>query len=403
MKIPLELTPGRVQSLRVALIFATAIAVVNGFGRFAYALLLPVMRTDLQWDYALSGWLNTANSLGYGLGALAGMLLLTYLRPATLFAAGLAITVVTLVLCGFTTDLLVMMIWRLISGVGSAWVFACGGALIAAHYSQDRSPAAIAIYYAGGGLGICLSGLFLLPVLLPTGAAAGYSLSWQSGWILLGLVGLLFSIWPAKLALTIGGTKTKLASEPMRVLVFTPIMVAYFLFGAGYIVYLTFVMAWMREMQLSVLLSASVWAVLGLAVMGSGYVWRSAMTRWWPAHTFAAAALCTGLGTALPLLSQSIALLFLSAAFVGGSFFMAPSAMMALARVTLPSTQWAKTMNLFTLVFAIGQAVGPVIAGLVADKTSMNYAMAAGAFTLVISAGFALLQQPKRLQLNRQS
>jgi MFS family permease len=398
-----ELAPSRVQSLRAALIFATSIAVVNGFGRFAYALLLPVMRADLQWDYALSGWLNTANSLGYGLGALAGLWLLTYVRPAVLFAAGLGMTVLTLVFCGFTANVWVMMIWRLVSGIGSAWVFACGGALIAAHYSQDRSPAAIAIYYAGGGLGICLSGLLLLPVLQPANSAADFTLSWNTGWILLGVVGFCISIWPAKLALQIGGAKTKLAPAPLSIMPFAPILIAYFLFGAGYIVYLTFVIAWMREMQLSVPASVSVWVVLGLAVIASGYVWRSAMTRWWPAHTFAASALCTGLGTAIPLLSQSIGALFISAVFVGGSFFMAPGAMMALARVSLPSSQWAKTMNLFTLVFAVGQAVGPVIAGWIADKHSMNYAMGWGAFTLLLSAAFALLQRRRSSLLSKKS
>ena len=89
-------------SLRTAVIFASAVAVVNGFGRFAYALLLPVMRDDLHWDYALSGWLNTANSVGYGVGALVGMLLFVNLvlgvvsRVApqiSVFSVGFPITV----------------------------------------------------------------------------------------------------------------------------------------------------------------------------------------------------------------------------------------------------------------------------------------------------------------------
>jgi predicted MFS family arabinose efflux permease len=129
-------------SLRTAVIFASAVAVVNGFGRFAYALLLPVMRDDLHWDYALSGWLNTANSVGYGVGALVGMLLLSRTKPAILFVWGLAIAVATLLLCGLTRELPSMMLLRFICGVGSAWVFACGGALIAANYSSDPAKSA---------------------------------------------------------------------------------------------------------------------------------------------------------------------------------------------------------------------------------------------------------------------
>ncbi len=375
-------------SLRIALIFATAIAVVNGFGRFAYALLLPVMRQDLAWDYALSGWLNTANSLGYGLGALAGMWLLSRFRPATLFVWGLAICVVTLLLCGMTRDLGLMMVWRFASGVGSAWVFACGGALVAAHYSQDsgKSAAAIAIYYAGGGLGIALSGLLLWPVL-------GLQWSWAAGWVILGMAGLALSLWPSKLALRIGGSTASVSGERLRWQHYAPILLAYFLFGVGYIVYMTFVVAWLRDMRLGVDAATAVWLVLGVAAMASGYVWRGVMQRWWPVHTFAAACLCTAAGTALPLASSGVGALLVSALLVGGSFFMVPGAMLALARSTLPPSLWAKTMNLFTFIFAIGQGIGPVAAGWIADQYGLNAAMTAGAGALVLAAALALVQK----------
>ncbi len=377
--------------LKTAFVFAAGIAVVNGLGRFAYALLLPVMRTDLQWDYALSGWLNTANSLGYGLGALLGMLMLTRFRPSHLFVSGLALTVSTLLLCGFTRQIEWMLLWRLLAGIGSAWVFACGGALIATAYSQEpaRAASAIAIYYAGGGLGIALSGLLLVPVL-------NAQWSWSAGWIVLGLAGLALSLWPAKLALRIGGQLSALSAQALPWRPYLVIMIAYFLFGAGYIVYLTFVIAWLREMQLGVTASVGVWIWLGLAVMASGWVWRGVMARWWPSHTFAAATVVTALGAALPLLSNHLSVLLLSALLVGGSFFMAPGAVMALIRQTLPQAQWAKMMSLMTLVFAAGQGVSPVLAGALADATSMNAAMGASVVVLVMSAALALIQQPEK-------
>jgi predicted MFS family arabinose efflux permease len=380
--------------LTAALIFATAIAVVNGFGRFAYALLLPVMRDDLAWDYALSGWLNTANSLGYGVGALAGLFLLSRFRPALLFVAGLVITVVTLLLCGVTRDLSLMMFWRFACGIGSAWVFACGGALVAAHYGKDpaQSAAAIAVYYAGGGLGIALSGVLLYPVL---GTLGGQHWSWAAGWVVLGTAALVLSIAPSRLALRIGGQTSTLSADKLRWRDYSPIMLSYFLFGVGYIVYVTFVIAWLRDMRLGFEASVGVWLVLGFAAMASGYVWRKAMSRWWPVHTYTAVTVCTAIGTVLPLLSRHWGMLLLSAVLVGGSFFMAPGAVMALIRSTLPAQLWAKAMSLFTFVFAIGQGVGPVAAGWIADHHGLNWAMGAGAITLLLCAGVALLQ-PRR-------
>jgi predicted MFS family arabinose efflux permease len=391
-------------SLRTAVIFAAAVAVVNGFGRFAYALLLPVMRDDLHWDYALSGWLNTANSAGYGVGAFLGMLLLSRTRPAVLFVWGLALAVSTLLLCGlpipFVRDLSVMMLLRFLCGVGSSWVFACGGALIAAKYRSEpaQSASAIAVYYAGGGLGIAASGLLVYPVL-------SLAWTWPMGWLALGAAGLLLSLWPAKLALKMGAktVEEKVESssaasrapsaEPLPWQRFAVMNWAYFLFGVGYIVYLTFVVAWMREMHLSNALTTLVWLVLGAACMASGYVWKGVMARWQPKTTFAAANLCVALGTVLPLISQSFFMLLLSAIFVGGSFFMAPGAMMALARKTLPEHLWAKAMNFFTMIFAVGQMLGPVAAGWIADTYSMNAAMAAGAGVLVLAAGLAKFQR----------
>jgi predicted MFS family arabinose efflux permease len=388
----------RASSLRTAIIFASAVAVVNGFGRFAYALLLPVMRDDLHWDYALSGWLNTANSAGYGVGAVLGMLLLARLKSSTLFVFGLALAVATLLLCGWTRELPAMMLLRFICGIGSAWVFACGGALIAAKYSHEpaQSASAIAVYYAGGGLGIASSGLLIYPVL-------NLDWAWPAGWLALGAAGLVLSIWPARLALQMGrGVSVNPADVanasqadstprlPWRH--FQTIAWAYFCFGVGYIVYLTFVVAWMREMRLSTLAATGVWLVLGAAAMASGYVWKGVMARWQPTTTFAAASVCTALGTLLPLASNSLAVLLLSAVLVGGSFFMVPGAMMALARKTLPQSLWATAMNFFTFIFAVGQGVGPVLAGWMADTYGMNTAMTMGAGVLLLGAGVAKLQ-----------
>jgi predicted MFS family arabinose efflux permease len=281
-----------------------------------------------------------------------------------------------------------MMVLRFVCGVGSAWVFACGGALIAAKYaaSSAQSASAIAIYYAGGGLGIALSGVLCFPVL-------SHDWTWPAGWLALGFAGALLALLPARLALTIGGKTSEVSAMPMPWRGYLPIMTAYCLFGVGYIVYLTFVIAWLRDMKLGIVAATSVWLVLGAAVMASGFVWRGVMARWWPTRTFAVASLCTAAGTALPLLSNGFPVLLLSAVLVGGSFFMVPGAVMALARATLPPALWAKAMNLFTLVFALGQAIGPIAAGGLADTFGLNTAMAAGAAVLVLGAGVALLQR----------
>ncbi len=374
-------------NLWTAVFLALAIAVVNGFGRFAYALILPAMREDLIWDYAASGWLNTANSIGYALGGLSGMLLLIRYRSSRLFIVGLVATVVCVAAVGLTRNLFWMLLWRFIAGIGSAWVFSCGGALVAARYSSDpqKAGSAIAIFFAGGGLGIALSGLVVFPVL-------SGGMTWAAAWLTLGLVGAVLAVLPILSVNQIEGPPAKLAKDPFPWHNYAWITFAYFLFGMGYIIYMTFVIAWLKEMKLGVFVSTSLWVVMGLAVMASGWVWQKPMARWKPSSTFTAASMCTALGSALPIVLRSEPALLVSVVMVGGSFFMVPAAMTALARKTLPQSLWAKALNMFTMVFAVGQAFGPVLAGWIADTAGMNQAMLMGATVLVVSSAIGLTQ-----------
>jgi predicted MFS family arabinose efflux permease len=381
-------------TLRTAFFLALAIAVVNGFARFAYALILPVMRSDLQWDYALSGWLNTANSLGYGVGGLTGMLLLVRYRPSALFVTGLISSVVTLLLVGLTTNFPLMLLLRFLTGIGSAWVFSCGGAMVATLYDKDAKQAgsAVAIYYAGGGLGIAMSGFVIYPVL-------SGGMSWSAAWITLGAVGVVLAVLPVISALKIPQKQNTLSTQKFPWQSFMPLLLAYLLFGVGYIVYMTFVIAWLKEMQVSVFFSATLWVVVGIGAMASGWVWRRAMSNWWPTKTFALSTLVTAIGSALPLLSKSEPVLLLSGLLVGGSFFMTPAAIALLSRKMLPQSLWATAMSSFTMIFAMGQAIGPVFAGWIADTLGLSMAMLVASIILLLAAAISLLQ-PRTLSRN---
>jgi predicted MFS family arabinose efflux permease len=211
-------------------------------------------------------------------------------------------------------------------------------------------------------------------------------------WLSLGLVGALLAVMPILSVRSIEGPRMALAKDHFPWRNYAWITFAYFLFGLGYIVYMTFVIAWLREMKLGVFVSTSLWVVMGLAIMASGWVWQKPMAHWRPTTTFAAASFCTALGSAIPVVFRSEPALLLSVVLVGGSFFMVPAAMTALARKTLVQSLWAKAMNMFTMVFAVGQAVGPVLAGWIADTAGMNKAMLMGGAVLVVSSAIGLTQ-----------
>ena len=119
----------------VILALAMAPAVSNGFARFAYALILPAMRADLGWTYSMAGWINTANAIGYLLGALLTFWLSGKVASARLFTRGMLATALALLASGMTADITLLSVFRVLAGIGGAAMFISGAALVAAFIS----------------------------------------------------------------------------------------------------------------------------------------------------------------------------------------------------------------------------------------------------------------------------
>ncbi|MCB2044438.1 MAG: YbfB/YjiJ family MFS transporter, partial [Rhodoferax sp.] len=136
-------------ALRLALVLSLGAAVSLGITRFAYGLLLPPMRDDLGWSYALAGGMNTANAAGYLLGALCTPVLLRAASPGRLMVWGALLASVLMAVSGAVTDSTIWLVQRFAAGVASACVFITGGLLAArlgaAH--PDRAGWLIGVYY----------------------------------------------------------------------------------------------------------------------------------------------------------------------------------------------------------------------------------------------------------------
>ena len=103
----------------------------------------------------------------------------------------------------------------------------------------------------------------------------------------------------------------------------------------------------------------------------------------------------TGLATAVPLVVGGTTVFVASAFLFGLAFFSAPTAITTFTRKNLDHSQWGHSMALYTTLFAIGQAVGPMAAGLLTDATgSLVWGLAAAAAVLLVAAGISMLQRP---------
>ncbi len=366
----------------------------NGLGRFAYGLILPAMRADLNWTYAQAGWLNTANAMGYVLGAVATMMALRLLRPNTLFIAGLIGTVLAITATGLIPDLWWQSLWRFLTGLAGALSFSTAGALAARLFPDDprRNALGIAILFgSGGGAAIILIG-GTLPALLHLGG----NQAWPWAWAITGGLGLIcvpLGLWAALGSRAPQGETRAPRQLPLRRIL--PELAGYAGFGLGYIVYLTFLSAWMTEQDATALQISLVWVLLGVCITLSPLLWRGIFARDASGKPLAMVLLCIAAGSALPVVWPTLPGLAVSALIFGGSVFMAPPAITNFTRQNLPADSWGRALSLFTVVFAVAQTVGPYAAGWLGDRTgSIGTGLLAGAAVLVLGALIALRQKP---------
>lgn len=375
---------------------ALGVTVTNGFARFAYGLLLPAMRSEMGWTYAQAGWLNTANALGYIGGALLTMLLIRRVPPTRLFAFGVVTTTLALLATGLNPALWWQTGWRIAAGVLGAMSFSTAGVLAAGLFQGDarRNALAIAILFGtGGGLGIVLAGA-ALPLMLQAWGPA----SWPMGWVVIGAASLCcvpLSLWAALQLHAPAQALQPADNAPLPLRRMLPEMAGYAGFGLGYIVYLTFLSAWMTEQRASAGFIALVWVVLGTCICLSPFVWRRLLARHASGLPLALILTCIAIGSALPVVLPNGPMLLVSAVVFGLSVFMAPGAVTNFARQNLPPAAWGRAISLFTLVFAVAQTAGPYGAGLVGDLSgNIGVSLLAAAGLLLFGAALALLQRP---------
>ena len=359
----------------LALALSLGAAVSLGITRFAYGLLLPVMKSDLAWSYTLAGAMNTVNAAGYLLGALVTPWLLKRLGAVRVLLWGAVLASVFMALSGFFIEAAPLLLQRLLAGVASAFVFIAGGLLAARLGTRAPQQAGLllGLYYGGVGWGIALSALGV-PLLLDAarGVAHGWAWAWW-GMALLCLVATAVLAWPAKILQKQElVAQTGQAPEPHLIKKISWRSMAwalagYTLFGVGYIGYMTFVIALLREQGASAGAVTLFYTLLGLAVVASARIWARLLDRAQGGGALALLNALLGVATVLPALTAAWPVVLASGLLFGAVFLSLVASTTAFVRHNLPSAQWAAGISAFTIVFAFGQIVGPTVVGWIAD------------------------------------
>jgi len=357
------------------------------------------MRGDLGWSYTLSGAMNTSNALGYFVGALVTNRVMGYGGPGrTVVWTGLVAAVLMLI-PGFFVDPNVLIAQRLIAGILSALVFVSGGILAARMGSRqpERAGLILGLYYGGTGAGIVVSAL-IVPWILDSSQLP--LVPWVVAWWALALVCLVMAAmlrWPVKV-LAAWEADSPAQAEPAQAVAWWPMryaLTAYALFGLGYIGYMTFAVALLREHGASSTEVAWFYGILGVMVMASSRLWAGLLNAHRGGGALARLNALLGLAVILPTLTDNFSIFVLSGALFGAVFLSIVASTTAFVRLNFPAAAWSAGIAAFTVVFAVGQVIGPLAVGWVADSHGgLVRGFFYSALALWVGAACAWLQKP---------
>jgi predicted MFS family arabinose efflux permease len=376
---------------RLILIVSLAPTICLGIGRFAYSLVLPDMRDSLGWSYSAAGFMNTINAVGYLLGALVAARVIKRIGLTASVRWGTLACVASLALCALSGNFVVLSFARLLAGLGAAAGF-IGGAALAATIAQSerrRANFLLSLFYAGPGLGILASGLIAPFTLQSFGPG-----SW---WIVWWAMTALTMVMTLPLLLAPIGAGAGIADAAPQKFAIKPVLIyliGYFLFGAGYIAYMTFMIAYVRDAGGGAAAQSAFWCLIGVSAFVTPWLWRRVLALDRGGISTAIILGVNAIGAALPLFGHSTALLGISALVFGVSFFALVGSTTAFVRFNYPLEAWPTAIAAMTITFGVGQILGPIVTGAITDAMgSLSYALNGSALMLAVGAALAAFQR----------
>lgn len=366
-------------------IFSLIIAM--GIGRFAFTPILPLMQKDLSLSNTTAGYIASSNYAGYLLGAiLAGAIPFKKYRT-NLLRVSLIISILTTGLMGLTYSNLLWNVLRFLSGFASAFVLVLASGIVLDKLAAIRKTSWSGLFYGGVGLGIFLSSL-MIPSL-------NHLFRWEGTWIGLavvsGILAIFVWIWLDE-SPNVVKKKNKqdmiVKVPPTKWLIW--LIIAYGLEGLGYIVTGTFIVSIAEKTSYFHNGATLVWMMVGLAAIPSCLIWSLLAKKWGYIKSLVLAMALQSLGIAMPVFWMSKTSFVISALLFGATFMGITTLATTVGREMNPSDS-SRTIGILSAIYALGQLIGPTLAGVLSSFTHDFNAAFIGAACIVFFGAILLL------------
>jgi len=377
------------EPVRAAVAGALAMAVAMGLGRFFYTPVLPGMMAGLGLDAADAGIIAAANFAGYLVGAVLAAYGWAAGYERRLALGALLATVLLLLAMGVLSDVTALSVVRFLAGLASAFAMIFTTGIVLTVGLRHRDPRVQMMHFSGVGFGIAVSALLVYVLsFIDFGSLAPWRADWLFG-ALLGAIGLaaVMVLLPRPAVGASALHEPPIAwTRPLAALT-----VSYGLFGIGYVVTATFIVAIAREGAESPLLESLTWLVTGASAAVSLMAWKPAERRYGVSAAYLAAILVEMVGVAITVTLPFPASALIGGALLGITFIVVTAYGLQLGRV-LASESPRRVLALMTAAFGVGQILGPLGAGFLAARTG-SYVLPslAAAGILLLAAAIAAL------------
>lgn len=384
----------------------------HGFGRMSYSLILNSMKEGLSLSYTQVGLIGTGNFIGYLCLAVIGGFLASRFGTRKVLFISLLVMGISLFLTGISNSFIFAFIMRLITGMGNGGSYVPMMALPTAWFVANKRGLATGIVTLGTGTGLSIAGL-IIPRMISMYGADG----WRYAWYLLGIIVFVLATvcyallrdTPAEKGLTMygGNEQQPVAIEKNSLFSTWKILLrekeiwklgtVYFMNGFSYIIYLTFIIAFLtKEIGFSEYSAGRLFAILGFCAIFCGVIWGGLSDIIGRRYASMCAYCVLAISYILPTISESIPILYISAILFGLTFSALPVIMAAAAGDAVGAKFAPAALGFITLFFGVGQALGPFVAGWLKDVSgTFKYPFALSTCVAIIGAITSLILRKK--------
>ena len=373
----------------------------TNFARISYGLTLPSMRDSLNLSYSQAGGLMTSTFIVGMIGSLGFGALAPRYGSRVLAGATSIVGAVAMVFLGMSPNFLFALVMSGVIGFVTGGCTTIVMGLLSVWFESRNRGVVAGLAAAGGGVGFVLLGV-LVPWLTERNPEDGWRHTWYALAVISLLAGVLSLVFIRDRPKEALGAPRHRGAWPMQAYKSRLVwLISFLAFCSGWSVglYITFFGVYLEEEGISLSVSGRLWILLGVLDIGAGVFWGYLSDRLGRRTGFLLSFIVTGTGCLLFFSAPVMAGFIVSVVLVGMAFRAAYAICAAAAGDYVAPHFSTAAFGLMGLGAGLGQALGPLIGGRVADITGevgWVFAIAAGGAAAAVVAS-AFLSRPPAL------